>query len=157
MKHRASCVPCFQRYLQRLLQILFQRLLLTGGFEALSVSSTVMSTSPFVLLATDIRIKYLITRRARLENVGTCFFFSSVHGFCERDSKCMKHRTTVVSFYAKSNLRTSAIMSRAEYDSWYGVKENKGTDWRHVRLQFRCICILVRVVDSNTCQFQKVF
>ena len=83
--------------------------------------------------------------------LSTSFPFSSVKGCCERGSKRTKHRATVVSFYTTRNLRTSVIMIRDKPNSLVLCVRHHvahGTDLRHIRFQFRCTSILVRIVDS---------
>ena len=83
-------------------------------------------------------------------------------GCCERGSKRTKHRATVVSFYATRNLRTSVIMNRdnrtVSYCHVWATSCLHGTDMRHLRFQFCCICILERIVDSESwLNWEKLF
>ena len=52
------------------------------------------------------------------------------------------------------------MTNRDKYDSFILCERQhvvNGTDLRHVRFQFRSTCILVRIVDSESCQFRKSF
>ena len=75
-------------------------------------------------------------------------------------SEFVGHSHVDMAFYATCNLRRYSMTNRGKYDSFILCERHyvvNGTDLRHVRFQFRSTCILVRIVDSESCQFRKSF
>ena len=64
-----------------------------------------------------------------------------------------------MAFCATCNLRRYLLTNRDQYDSFILCERHHvaHVDLRHVRFQFRSTCILVRIVDSESCQFRKSF